>query len=149
MDGSARLHKQRKTDTRTLRCRCGSHRIFASSTSHSFSPGSFRAFPLAAWVRPLCAWTGCSGDEWKNIHKRKSPPGGPHGNTCSLWKGTSRSCEGLHEALTFLTLRERTVITLCYGISDDGLALALALVAHSQLCQACCGFVSSGSCCSI
>ncbi len=135
MDGSARLHKQRRTDTRTLRCRCGSHRIFASSTSHSFSPGSFRAFPLAAWVRPLCAWTGCSGDERKHIHQRRAPPGGP----CSLWKGTSRSCEGLHQALTLLTSRERTVIILRYGIGDDGLALAFALVAHPQLFQACCG----------
>src|SRR6266705_3862403 len=142
MDGSARLHKQRRTDTRTLRCRCGSHRIFASSTSHSFSPGSFRAFPLAAWVGPLCAWTGCSGDERKHIYQRRAPPGGP----CSLWKGTSRSCEGLHQALTLLTSRERTVIILRYGIGDDGLALAFALVAHPQLFQACCGCVSSGSC---
>ncbi len=131
----APLNPRRYLSAGWLTCRCGSHRIFASSTSHSFSPGSFRAFPLAAWVGPLCAWTGCSGDERKHIYQRRAPPGGP----CSLWKGTSRSCEGLHQALTLLTSRERTVIILRYGIGDDGLALAFALVAHPQLFQACCG----------
>src|SRR6266566_9902832 len=68
MDSSSRSYWRGSADTRGLCCGGGGHRVLASSTSHSFCPGSFCTFPLAPRIWPLCAWAGLPGDGRKNIH---------------------------------------------------------------------------------
>ncbi len=81
------LYKSGGTDTGILCCGGGCHRIPAGRTSHAVYCGSFRAFPLAPWIWPLCAWTGFSGCERENI------PGGANENKCSSWEYSSTFCE--------------------------------------------------------
>ena len=50
-------------------------------------PSTVVPFSLAPWIWPLCAWTGFSGCERKNI------PGGAYENECSSWEYSSTSCE--------------------------------------------------------